>query len=116
MTPATPATTVDELPAPLDTVVEAMETVAETVTGEPASDGETIYDEANPLGATQNSCWVHFWMFVGMVVTAIYGLAVWLHRTNHTRKLRKNMNDLLGGNDNEGSKPVDVTNPAGMEA
>ena len=116
VTPATPATTVDELPAPLDTVVEAMETVAETVTGEPASDGETIYDEANPLGATQNSCWVHFWMFVGMVVTAIYGLAVWLHRTNHTRKLRKNMNDLLGGNDNEGSKPVDVTNPAGMEA
>ncbi len=113
--PVTPATTVDELPAPLDTVVEALETVAETVTGESADD-EVIYDEANPLGTTQRSCWVHFWMFVGMVVTAIYGLAVWLHRTNHTRKLRKNMNDLLGGNDDEGTSPVDATKTAGMEA
>lgn len=103
------------LPEPLETVVEAMEDVAEAVTGESA-DGEVLYDEANPLGRTQNTCWVHFWMFVGMAVTAIYGIAVWLHRTNHTRKLRKNMNDLLGGNDDSAAEPAGSTNPAGMEA
>ena len=111
VTPAAPAN-------PIDTVANALENTYETVTGN-ADGGEQIYDEANPLGkAPEQRCWIHFWMLVGMVVTAIYGVAVWLHRMNHTRKLRKNMDGILGDGDEPaaGPDPSATNETAGMEA
>lgn len=111
VTPAAPAN-------PIDTVANALENTYETVTGN-ADGGEQIYDEANPLGkAPEQRCWIHFWMLVGMVVTAIYGVAMWLHRMNHTRKLRKNMDGILGDGDEPaaGPDPSATNETAGMEA
>lgn len=124
-TPATPADTTGTTPAavtPIDAVANALEDAYEAITGDEISDeapAERIYDEENPLGAAEkHTCWVHFWMLLGIVATAIYGAFVWFRRTNHTRKLRKNMNDILGGGDepDEDRSAAGSATPAGMEA
>ena len=126
--PATPATTTTPratatTPAsPVNAVANALESVYEAVTGDTeAAPEEQIFDEENPLGAfseeTQH-CWVHFYMIIGLVLTALYGAAVALRRGNHTRKLRKDMNDVLGGGDGKdpSGSPAATAKPQEMGA
>lgn len=61
-------------------------------------------------------CWVHWYMIIGMALTAAYGLAVALRRKNHERKLRNDMNDVLGDGDDKDLSGSPAAKPAGMEA
>ena len=111
--------TTTEPAGPADVVADALEGAYETVTGDKATE-EQIYDSENPLGKEQAvHCWVHWYMILVMILTALYGVAVWLRRGNHTRKLKNDMNNILGdgddGKDPSGS-PVATNHPAGMEA
>ena len=112
--PATP-----EPAGPADIVADALEGAYETVTGDKAAE-EQIYDSENPLGKEQAAhCWVHWYMILAMILTALYGVAVWLRRGNHTRKLKNDMNNILGGGDDgkdPSGSPVATNHPAGMEA
>lgn len=112
-----PATT--EPAGPADVVADALEGTYETVTGDKATE-EQIYDSENPLGKEQAAhCWVHWYMILVMILTALYGVAVWLRRGNHTRKLKNDMNNILGGGDDgkdPSGSPVATNHPAGMEA
>ena len=79
---------------------------------------ERIYDAENPLGreSSADHCWVHWYMIIGMALTAAYGLAVALRRKNHERKLRNDMNDVLGDGDGKDPSGSPAAKPAGMEA
>ena len=111
--------TTAEPAGPADVVADALEGAYETVTGDKATE-EQIYDSENPLGKEQAAhCWVHWYMILVMILTALYGVAVWLRRGNHTRKLKNDMNNILGGGDDgkdPSGSPVATNHPAGMEA
>ena len=107
---------------PLDALADVLEGAYESVTGGPEADNpveeERIYDAENPLGreSAADHCWVHWYMIVGMALTAAYGLAVALRRKNHERKLRNDMNDVLGDGDGKDPSGSPAAKPAGMEA
>lgn len=107
---------------PLDALAGVLEGAYESVTGSPEADNpveeERIYDAENPLGreSVEDHCWVHWYMIVGMVLTAVYGLAAALRRKSHERKLRNDMNDVLGGGDGKDPSGSPAVKPAGMEA
>ena len=107
---------------PLDAVADALEGAYESVMGgseaENPVEEERIYDAENPLGreSSADHCWVHWYMIIGMVLTAAYGLAVALRRKNHERKLRNDMNDVLGDGDGKDPSGSPAAKPAGMEA
>ena len=86
---------------PVAAAAAALQNVANAVAGNPES--ETIYDAENPLGTTDAECWVHYYMILCMILTALYGIGVWAHRANYTRKLRKDMDDVM--NDGDGINP-----------
>ena len=119
----TPGSTPNPAPAaagPLDALAGVLEGAYESVTGGPEADNpveeERIYDAENPLGreSVEDHCWVHWYMIVGMVLTAVYGLAAALRRKNHERRLRNDMNDVLG--DGDGKDPSgSPVKPAGTE-
>ena len=121
----TPGSTPNPAPAaagPLDALAGVLEGAYESVTGSPEADNpveeERIYDAENPLGreSVEDHCWVHWYMIVGMVLTAVYGLAAALRRKNHERKLRNDMNDVLGDGDGKDPSGSPAAKPAGMEA
>lgn len=107
---------------PLDAVADALEGAYESVMGgseaENPVEEERIYDAENPLGreSSADHCWVHWYMIIGMALTAAYGLAVALRRKNHERKLRNDMNDVLGDGDDKDPSGSPAAKPAGMEA
>lgn len=53
-----------------------------------------------------------------MILSGIYGLGVMFRRLNHTRKLRNDMNDVMGDGDGKDAEkaPKPSSNLAGMEA
>ena len=121
----TPGSTPNPAPAaagPLDALAGVLEGAYESVTGSPEADNpveeEQIYDAENPLGreSVEDHCWVHWYMIVGMVLTAVYGLAAALRRKNHERRLRNDMNDVLGDGDGKDPSGSPAAKPAGMEA
>ncbi|WP_456035461.1 MBG domain-containing protein [Senegalimassilia anaerobia] len=121
----TPGSTPNPAPAaagPLDALAGVLEGAYESVTGSPEADNpveeERIYDAENPLGreSVEDHCWVHWYMIVGMVLTAVYGLAAALRRKNHERRLRSDMNDVLGDGDGKDPSGSPAVKPAGMEA
>ena len=107
---------------PLDALAGVLEGAYESVTGSPEADNpveeERIYDAENPLGreSVEDHCWVHWYMIVGMVLTAVYGLAAALRRKSHERKLRNDMNDVMGDGDGKDPSGSPAVKPAGMEA
>ena len=121
-TPASASTLAPAAAGPLDALADVLEGAYESVTGGPEADNpveeERIYDAENPLGreSVEDRCWVHWYMIVGMVLTAVYGLAAALRRKNHERKLRNDMNDVLGDGDGKDPSGSPAAKPAGMEA
>lgn len=100
-----------------------LEGAYESVTGSPEADNpveeERIYDAENPLGQGSRSriiAGVHWYIIIGMVLTAVYGLAAALRRKSHECKLRNDMNDVLGDGDGKDPSGSPAVKPAGMEA
>ncbi len=102
--------------SPAQAATNAVQNIVNTVTGGPTQ--ERIYDTENPLGKEDAECWVHYYMIICMILTALYGLGVWAHRANYTRKLRKDMDDVMGDGDglNPEKSSLPTTHPAGSEA
>ena len=120
-TPATPTPTPTPTPLPtpgtppadnpltpiIAPVVDALATAAETVIGDNATPlaqntepRETeIGDNETPLAGVHAWCWVHWYIILGIIVTAVYAACVALRRGLFSRKLKKYEDDLTGGGD-----------------
>ena len=77
----------------------------------PASDnGTTIDDDATPMGAFEEDhadCWVHWLMILGLVATAIYGIAVVRRRLGMKDDIDDYEDQILGRSD--ASQTINVT-------
>ena len=90
-TPVVPPT---ETPEP--TTPAAEPTVLDQVVT--ALAGENIDEEGNPLtGFDHIGCWVHWYIIVGIILTAIYGVGVVARRKNYTNKLADIDNNITNG-------------------
>ena len=118
-TPPTPPTSPTPTPlptpgtVPLDSpiapvvtpIVDALQGAAEAVIGDNetplAEPRETeIGDNDTPLASHDHaSCWVHWYIILGIIVTALYGACVALRRGLFSRKLKKYEDGLTGGGD-----------------
>ena len=88
----TPGTVPPDSPiAPVVTpIVDALQGAAEAVIG----------DNDTPLASHDHaSCWVHWCIILGIIVTALYGACVALRRGLFSRKLKKYEDGLTGGGD-----------------
>lgn len=88
----TPGTVPPDSPiAPVVTpIVDALQGAAEAVIG----------DNGTPLASHDHaSCWVHWYIILGIIVTALYGACVALRRGLFSRKLKKYEDGLTGGGD-----------------
>lgn len=88
----TPGTVPPDSPiAPVVTpIVDALQGAAEAVIG----------DNGTPLASHDHaSCWVHWYIILGIMVTALYGACVALRRGLFSRKLKKYEDGLTGGGD-----------------
>ena len=103
----TPGTVPPDSPiAPVVTpIVDALQGAAEAVIGDNetplAEPRETeIGDNDTPLASHDHaSCWVHWYIILGIIVTALYGACVALRRGLFSRKLKKDEDGLTGGGD-----------------
>ena len=102
----TPGTVPPDSPlAPVVTpIVDALAGAAEAVIGDngtPLAQGETnISDDGTPLaGGDRVSCWVHLYIILGIIVTAVYGVCVATRRSLYSRKLKQYEDNLTGGGD-----------------
>ena len=112
-TPATPGTPPADNPlTPAVTpVVNALQNAVETVIGPNetplAGPEQVIEDDGTPLaGYDRVSCWVHYYLILGIVVTVIYGGGVLVRRINFTRKLKGYEDDVLGVEDEPAAAPA----------
>lgn len=100
-----PSTTPTER-TPIDDVVypvaQAMQDAYQTVVSPMAApDGEPIDDDESPLANNDVDCWVHWYIFLGMLVTIIYGACVLVRRRRFTDELDDRMKNVLNGNDDD---------------
>ena len=103
----TPGTVPPDSPiAPVVTpIVDALQGAAEAVIGDNetplAEPRETeIGDNDTSLASHDHaSCWVHWYIILGIIVTALYGACVALRRGLFSRKLKKYEDGLTGGGD-----------------
>uniref|UniRef100_UPI00273894AC MBG domain-containing protein n=1 Tax=Adlercreutzia sp. ZJ141 TaxID=2709406 RepID=UPI00273894AC len=99
----TPGVVPDGPLAPVITpIVGALEGVAETVIGDDATPlaQSGIEDAATPLAAAEHvSCWVHFYIILGIIVTALFSVCVAIRRALFSRRLKKYEDNLTGGDD-----------------
>ena len=93
------------IPPVLAPVVEGLVAVAEAVIPDnptPLAQNEPreteIADNETPL-ANHAWCWVHYYIILGIVVTAVYAAGVALRRGLFSRKLKAYEDDLTGGSD-----------------
>lgn len=90
------------VPAPAAAPVAAP--VAEATIGDDANpmaapEEETIADDEIPMGVFDDpQCWVHIWMIIGMILTAIYGVAVVARRSKFTKDNTDFEKRVLGKN------------------
>ena len=66
-----------------------------------ASGAETIDDDATPLasGREDRQCWVHWFMFIGMAISAVYYIGALIHRRSFTSGLKNFEDEVLNPND-----------------
>ena len=98
-TPVTPATTNVTTPSipVLDNIAQVLEDGYEAVTG---TQEEQIADDENPLATVHSkNCFVHFYIMLVALLTAIYGAGVMVRRNSYARRLAEEMNGILDGDD-----------------
>ena len=94
-TPTTPTTT----PAgPVEAIAEALQAPVEAIIGEPETPLADIGDNETPL-ANHPWCWVHWYIILGILITALYAACVATRRGLFSRKLKQYEDDLTGGGD-----------------
>lgn len=103
-TPPTPPTSPTPMPLPTPGTVPPDSPIAPVVT--PIVDAlqgaaeAVIGDNDTPLASHDHaSCWVHWYIILGIIVTALYGACVALRRGLFSRKLKKYEDGLTGGGD-----------------
>ena len=100
--PASPAGTGNNI---ANTVATALANGYSAATGNSQSaapNEEQIFDAKNPLGkydGKKDTCWVHWYMILCGLVTAIYGLFVCLRRRKHSHRLEDNLKKVLDNDD-----------------
>lgn len=103
-------------PAPAAPAAAVATPVGPAISGAAPVADITVDDDANPLAAQPevvidddenalaafdtSSCWVHFWMFIGLAVSLIYGAAVALRRNKHTHDNNDFGKTILGKEEN----------------
>ena len=87
---------------------------ATTITDNPTPQAN-IDDNANPLAQPDDvSCWVHWLIILGMILTAIYGLGVVIRRQNYTNRLNRRDDDTMGNNQGQSqTTPQQTVAPSG---
>lgn len=86
--PAAPPT-----PGPLDGIVDFLAT---PIVDDP-NPMANIDDDGNPLAAFDHPiCWVHYYILLGIIITAIYGGGVIVRRLNYNRKVKGYEDDVTG--------------------
>lgn len=83
-TPTTPTTPSMPPPAEVTRIVEK----AENAFGQVDSIAESVIEGAEtPLAQAHRDCWVHWYILLGIVISAAYGIAVLVRRRRFTSKL-----------------------------
>jgi hypothetical protein len=110
-------------PSPVDVVATALQNGYQIAVGEdptPLASGETIDENGTPLASSeQATCWVHWYMIIGILCTSLYAAVVLLRRRRYTKGLKNREDHILGDDDQtddqtQGSVATNV--PAGSEA
>ena len=100
VTPTTPTPAVVTPPAPAPAAAPAdapAVTIPDDETPMAEPEEEQIADDETPMAAFDTPhCWVHYLMYLGILLTVIYGLGVVLHRLGYARKIDDFENDVLG--------------------
>ena len=78
---------------------------------------QEIGDNENPLaGFDRVSCWVHYYLILGIILTVLYGAGVLARRINFTRKLKKREDEVLGIGSEGAAAPAAPAAAEGKEA
>ena len=119
-TPTTPDTPIAQalppvITGPIDTVAQALQNTYETVIGEEPTplagpEEETISDNDTPLAGGFDvhdpACWVHFYIILGMILSALYIIVVVARRRRFISVLNGYEDSLFGRGGNAGGKGV----------
>ncbi|MCI9262262.1 MBG domain-containing protein [uncultured Adlercreutzia sp.] len=90
-------TTIDDAGVP-----EAIDDEATPMTAAPTAGDEAIDDDATPMGAFEDDhadCWVHWIMILGIVATAVYGIAVVRRRLGFGDDIDDYEDQIMGRSD-----------------
>ena len=79
----------------------------------PLAEGEAIADEGNPLAGMDIDCWVHWWILLGILITAAYSAVVIVRRQKKSNDLAKMDRNAMSGERgaNTGSQPATTLRP-----
>ncbi len=108
--PTVPTGPVPPAPGPIDAIITFLETPVlggpgvtaaigdePTPLGEGAPVQEEIQDDGTPLSTFDHPfCWVHYYIILGIIITAIYGGGVIVRRLGYNHKIKKYEDDVTG--------------------
>lgn len=101
-TPDTPGTPVNPTPGTDDGTDDATDDAeTEAIDDDETPLTESIEDDDTPLasGREDRDCWVHWFMFVGLAVSAIYYIGALIHRRKFTGDLKSYEDSVLNPDD-----------------
>lgn len=78
-------------------------------------DGELLEDDETPLASPFEDdpwCWVHYWMFLGILVTIIYIAAVVVRRRKFTNELDDYDDEIINGSLGSTTIPMQTDKPS----
>lgn len=121
--PVTPPTT--PAPGPLDGIVTTVtDFLATPIIGAPAVAETTAIDDAeNPLAQIEDDgtpmsafdapiCWIHYYILLGIIITAIYGGGVIARRLGYSHKVKSYEDDVTGKEKKRDKVKDPAPNPA----
>lgn len=121
--PVTPPTT--PAPGPLDGIVTTVtDFLATPIIGAPAVADTTAIDDAeNPLAQIEDDgtpmsafdapiCWIHYYILLGIIITAIYGGGVIARRLGYSHKVKSYEDDVTGKEKKRDKVKDPAPNPA----
>lgn len=104
------------VPAAAEVIADNPTPLADAGDLDTAPVAEVIADDETPMAAFDHpQCWVHYWIFLGILLTLAYAIGVIARRMNYVRKINKFEDDLTGGQ-STGDARVTAPLAGGMEA
>lgn len=96
-TPVVPPVVPGTIPdGPLAPVIDGLQDAITPLVNLVEPQEETIADEATPLAAGDANCWVHYYIYIGIFLTLVYGAGVVTRRALFGRKLKDFEDDTMG--------------------